>query len=73
MRILFTDGARIVYRLSGTGTAGAPLRVYLERYESDPARHELDPQAVLRPLIEAADQLAAIRARTGRTGPSVIT
>jgi phosphoglucomutase len=73
IRILFADGARIVYRLSGTGTAGATLRVYLERYEPDPARHDLDPQAVLRPLIEAADQIAGIRARTGRAAPSVIT
>jgi phosphoglucomutase len=73
VRILFADGARIVYRLSGTGTAGATLRVYLERYEPDPAKHDLDPQAVLRPLIEAADQVAAIRARTGRAAPSVIT
>jgi phosphoglucomutase len=73
VRILFADGARIVYRLSGTGTAGATLRVYLERYEPDPAKHDLDPQAVLRPLIEAADQIAGIRARTGRAAPSVIT
>jgi phosphoglucomutase len=73
VRVLFEDGARIVYRLSGTGTAGATLRVYLERYEPDPAKHDLDPQAVLRPLIEAADQIAGIRERTGRAAPSVIT
>jgi phosphoglucomutase len=73
VRILFADGSRIVYRLSGTGTAGATLRVYLERYEPDAAKHDLDPQAVLRPLIEAADQIAAIRQRTGRAAPSVIT
>jgi len=73
IRILFADGARIVFRLSGTGTAGATLRVYLERYEPDPAKHDLDPQAVLHPLIEAADQIAGIRARTGRAAPSVIT
>jgi phosphoglucomutase len=73
VRILFADAARIVYRLSGTGTAGATLRVYLERYEPDPARHDLDPQILLRPLIEAADQIAGIRARTGRAAPSVIT
>ena len=73
VRIQFADGSRIVYRLSGTGTAGATLRVYLERYEPDAAKHDLDPQAVLRPLIEAADQIAAIRQRTGRAAPSVIT
>ena len=73
VRILFEDGARIVYRLSGTGTAGATLRVYLERFEPDPARHAEDPQAALQPLIELADRLAAIRERTGRAAPSVIT
>ncbi|MCE3250444.1 MAG: phosphoglucomutase/phosphomannomutase family protein, partial [Geminicoccaceae bacterium] len=57
VRILFEDGARIVYRLSGTGTAGATLRVYLEAYEPDPARHDQDPQAALRPLIELADRI----------------
>jgi phosphoglucomutase len=73
IRILFEGGARIVYRLSGTGTAGATLRVYLEAYEPDPASHDQDPQVVLRPLIRLADQLAEIRTRTGRAAPSVIT
>ena len=73
IRLLFADGARIVYRLSGTGTAGATLRVYLERYEPDPTRHDQDPQAALAPLIALADQIAGIRARTGRAAPSVIT
>lgn len=71
LRILLESGARIVYRLSGTGTAGATLRVYLERYSRD--RLAEDSQAFLAPLIEAADVLAGIRARTGRHGPSVIT
>jgi phosphoglucomutase len=73
VRLLFADGARIVYRLSGTGTAGATLRVYLERYEPDPSRHDQDPQAALGPLIALADQIAGIRTRTGRAAPSVIT
>jgi phosphoglucomutase len=73
IRILFTDGSRIVYRLSGTGTAGATLRVYIERFEPDPARHGLAAQDALAPLIAAADALAEIGARTGRAGPSVIT
>ena len=73
IRILFEDGARIVYRLSGTGTEGATLRVYLEAYEPDPARHDRDTQVALQPLIRIADQLAEIRARTGRAAPSVIT
>ena len=73
IRILFEGGARIVYRLSGTGTEGATLRVYLEAYEPDPARHDRDTQVALQPLIRIADQLAEIRARTGRAAPSVIT
>jgi phosphoglucomutase len=73
IRILLEGGARIVYRLSGTGTAGATLRVYLERFEPDPERHDQETQAALAPLIALADHLAGIRARTGRTAPSVIT
>ena len=73
VRILFEDGARIVYRLSGTGTSGATLRVYIEAFEPDPARHDLDTQTVLADLIAAADRIAAIRRNTGRPTPSVIT
>jgi phosphoglucomutase len=73
IRLLFEGGARIVYRLSGTGTEGATLRVYLEAYEPDPARHDRDPQVALQPLIRIADQVAEIRTRTGRDAPSVIT
>jgi phosphoglucomutase len=73
LRILFEGGGRIVYRLSGTGTEGATLRVYLEAYEPDPSRHDRDTQVALQPLIRIADQLAEIRARTGRAAPSVIT
>jgi phosphoglucomutase len=73
IRVLFEDGSRIVYRLSGTGTAGATLRVYLEAYEPDPPRHEQDPQAALRPLIALADAIAGIKERTGRDAPNVIT
>jgi phosphoglucomutase len=73
IRVLFEGGARIVYRLSGTGTEGATLRVYLESYEPDPGRHDRDTQAALAPLIRSADELAQIRERTGRAAPSVIT
>ena len=73
IRIGFEDGSRIVYRLSGTGTSGATLRVYLERFEPDPALHQQDAQQVLAPLIELAEQLAGIRERTGRDQPTVIT
>jgi phosphoglucomutase len=73
IRVLFEDGSRIVYRLSGTGTAGATLRVYLEAYQPDPGKHGLDAQVALAPLIATADALAGIRQRTGRTAPSVVT
>jgi phosphoglucomutase len=73
LRVFFDDGSRIVFRLSGTGTEGATLRVYLERYEADARRHGIETQAALKPLIDTAEQLAGIRARTGRTAPTVIT
>ena len=73
VRVFFDSGERIVFRLSGTGTEGATLRVYLETFEPDASRHELDPQEVLKPLIAAADELAGIRARTGRMAPDVVT
>jgi len=73
IRIRFEDGARIVYRLSGTGTEGATLRVYIERFEPDPARHQLDPQEALGELIATARELAGIEPRTGRAAPDVIT
>ncbi len=73
IRVMLEGGSRIVYRLSGTGTEGATLRVYLERFEPDPARQGEDPQAALAPIIAAADALAGIVARTGRRGPDVRT
>ncbi|GAA2861736.1 phosphoglucomutase [Aminobacter niigataensis] len=73
IRILFEGGSRVVFRLSGTGTSGATLRVYIERYEPDPARHGLDTQAALADLIKAAEDIAGIRSHTGRDKPSVIT
>ncbi|HMR03661.1 MAG TPA: alpha-D-glucose phosphate-specific phosphoglucomutase, partial [Candidatus Competibacter phosphatis] len=73
IRIGFKDGSRIVYRLSGTGTEGATLRIYIEAYEADPAKHDLDTQQALAELIGIADSLAGIRKRTGRNEPTVIT
>ena len=73
IRIGFTDGSRMVFRLSGTGTQGATLRVYLESYEPDEAKHSLDPQEALKPLIVLADEVAKIQALTGRDKPTVIT
>lgn len=73
IRIGLADGARIVFRLSGTGTEGATLRVYLERYEPDAAQHAIETQEALAGLIALADKLAGIRERTGREAPTVIT
>jgi len=73
IRIGFTDGSRIVIRLSGTGTVGATLRLYLESYEAADGRHDLETQSALQPLIELADKLTNLRQRTGRAEPSVIT
>ncbi|MDF1502238.1 alpha-D-glucose phosphate-specific phosphoglucomutase [Roseisolibacter sp. H3M3-2] len=73
IRVLFADGSRIVYRLSGTGTEGATLRVYIESYEPDVARQSMDAQEALRPLVSAALSLAEVQARTGRSEPTVIT
>jgi phosphoglucomutase len=73
IRVFFEEGARAVFRLSGTGTAGATLRIYLERYERDPARHDRDPAEALADVAAAADALAGIRARLGRDAPDVVT
>ena len=73
IRILFTNGARIVYRLSGTGTEGATLRVYIEQPEKDPAKLEADPQALLSRLIDLSRSIAQIEKHTGRKVPDVIT
>lgn len=73
IRIGFVDGSRIVFRLSGTGTEGATLRVYLERYEPRPDQQDRDAQDVLADLISLADQLAGIRRFTGCERPTVIT
>jgi phosphoglucomutase len=73
IRVLFEGGSRAVFRLSGTGTSGATLRLYVERYEPDPSRHGLDTQEALSELIAAADEIAGIRRHTGREKPSVIT
>ncbi|MES2017133.1 MAG: alpha-D-glucose phosphate-specific phosphoglucomutase [Pseudomonadota bacterium] len=73
VRIVMHDGARIVLRLSGTGTEGATIRLYLEKFEADPERHTLNTQAVLSDLAHYADTLAEIKQRTGRHAPTIIT
>jgi phosphoglucomutase len=73
LRILLNDGSRVVFRLSGTGTQGATLRLYLESYVGPSGSLQQDPQLALADLIEAADQLAEIKTRTGMAVPTVIT
>ena len=73
IRVLFADGARIVFRLSGTGTEGATLRVYLEACEGPAGNLSLETAEALAPLVAAAEQLAGIREYTGMDAPSVIT
>jgi len=73
IRIVMTDGSRIVVRLSGTGTEGATIRLYLEKYEADPARHAQDTQQALAGLASIAARVSGIHQRTGRATPSVIT
>ncbi|QHQ34180.1 alpha-D-glucose phosphate-specific phosphoglucomutase [Algicella marina] len=73
MRIFFTSGERAVFRLSGTGTVGATLRVYLEKPEPDPEKQNLDAQDALSELITVVDDIAGISTRTGRDAPDVRT
>ena len=73
LRIFFEGNARAVFRLSGTGTVGATLRVYLERYEEGSGKLNIDPQEALSAVIAAAAEIAGIRARLGRDGPDVRT
>ena len=73
IRILFEDGSRVVYRLSGTGTEGATLRVYIERFENEASKLAQDTQSALADLIAISSDFAQITKYTGRTEPSVIT
>ncbi|MBB4153449.1 phosphoglucomutase [Sphingomonas jinjuensis] len=71
VRVLFEGGSRVVFRLSGTGTSGATLRVYLERYE--PSDIDGDTTAMLQSIVDAAEDIAGIKRHTGRTQPDVVT
>jgi phosphoglucomutase len=73
IRIGFENGSRMVFRLSGTGTQGATLRIYLERYERDPERHEQDTQEALADLIALAETLSGVKRLSGMERPTVIT
>jgi len=73
IRVLFQCGSRIVFRLSGTGTEGATIRIYLEAYEPDQSQHHLDAQKALAEMIQLALKLSQLTEKTGRVAPTVIT
>lgn len=73
IRIIFEDESRIVFRLSGTGTEGATLRVYIEKYETNPELHDMQTQTALKDLIAIANTIAEIKKRCNRDAPDVIT
>ena len=73
LRILLDDGSRVVIRLSGTGTKGATIRVYLESYVPNTGDLNQDPQVALAGMIDAINDLAEIKQRTGMDQPTVIT
>ncbi|XP_018409355.1 PREDICTED: phosphoglucomutase-1 isoform X2 [Nanorana parkeri] len=73
LRLIFTDGSRIIFRLSGTGSAGATIRLYIDSYEKDAPKIYQDPQVMLAPLVTIALKLSKLEERTGRTAPTVIT
>ncbi|EIE89694.1 hypothetical protein G6F46_003598 [Rhizopus delemar] len=73
VRIIFKDGSRIVIRLSGTGSQGATVRLYVEKYSNDSSEYTKDTQAALKPLIDVALELSQLERYTGRKEPTVIT
>ncbi|XP_024525074.1 phosphoglucomutase, chloroplastic isoform X2 [Selaginella moellendorffii] len=73
IRFIFSDGSRFIFRLSGTGSAGATIRLYVEQYETDKSKHDLDAQEALKPLIEIALKVSKLKDFTGRDKPTVIT
>ncbi|XP_041912228.1 phosphoglucomutase-1 [Alosa pseudoharengus] len=73
LRIIFTDGSRIIFRLSGTGSAGATIRLYIDSYEKDPQKINQEAQVMLAPLVDIALKVSKLAEKTGRTAPTVIT
>lgn len=73
IRIIFADGSRIIFRLSGTGSQGATVRLYVEKYSNNPSEFDADTQQGLKPLIDVALELSKLKEYTGREKPSVIT
>ena len=73
LRFVFADGSRIIFRLSGTGSSGATIRMYIEQYEADASKHGMDAQEALKPLIDVALATSKLQEFTGRESPTVIT
>ncbi|KZV38401.1 phosphoglucomutase, chloroplastic-like [Dorcoceras hygrometricum] len=73
IRFVFTDRSRIIFRLSGTGSAGATVRIYIEQFEADSSKHNVDAQIALKPLIDLALSISKLKEFTGREQPTVIT
>ena len=73
IRFVFTDGSRFIFRLSGTGSSGATVRLYIEQYEKDAKKQDVDAQVALKPLIDIALATSKLSAFTGRNAPTVIT
>jgi len=73
VRFVFSDGSRIIFRLSGTGSAGATVRMYIEQFELDVSKHDMDAQTALKPLIDLALSVSKLKDFTGREKPTVIT
>ncbi|XP_010044210.2 phosphoglucomutase, cytoplasmic isoform X3 [Eucalyptus grandis] len=73
IRYLFEDGSRLIFRLSGTGSEGATIRLYIEQYEKDPSKTGRDSQEALAPLVDVALKLSKMEEFTGRSAPTVIT
>jgi len=73
LRFVFTDGSRIIFRLSGTGSSGATIRMYIEQFEADKAKHGMDAQEALSTIIKVALDFSKLKEFTGRDAPTVIT
>lgn len=73
LRFVFTDGSRIIFRLSGTGSSGATIRMYIEQFTNDPEKLEADAQEALAPIISLALATSKLQEFTGRDKPTVIT
>ncbi|PSS33138.1 Phosphoglucomutase [Actinidia chinensis var. chinensis] len=73
VRFVFSDGSRILFCLSGTGAAGATVRIYIEQFKPDVSKHDMNAQIALKPLIDLALSVSKLKDFTGREKPTVIT